>query len=324
MKIGVRIPVYRKWCRAAEIRRIATMAENLGFDSLWVQDHLVAPMGPAEEIAVGGTSNFLKAGEGAPAAKPMSLFEYYAGDDWWLDPYVVWSYLAGITSRVTLASDILVLPYRNPVVQAKMIGTIDQLSGGRLMIGTGTGHVEAESKALGLDFAARGRMHDEYLRCIRAILAGEEASFDGEFVSFGPLRTLIRPVQQPAPPFYTGGNGPRAIRRAIELGDGWLPNAADPEGLAKGMALLESTAAEMGRTELPKVAVSLPNRIRLATPSARAGGRPLMDADAAIADLKAFEALGVDHVSIGLLMPNVDIYLEQIEFFANKVLPAFR
>lgn len=324
MKIGIRIPCYRKWCRADEVRRIATRAEALGFNSLWVQDHLVAPMGSPEETAVGGTSNFLKGGEAEAPAKPTSLFQYYAGDDWWLDPYPVWSFLAGITSRVTLASDILVLPYRNPIIQAKMIGTIDQLSNGRLMIGTGTGHVEAESKALGLDYAARGRMHDEYLRIIRTILAGEEASFDGEFVSFGPLRTLIRPVQNPAPPFYTGGNGPRAIRRAIELGDGWLPNAADAEGLAKGIALLEETAKEMGRTALPKVAVSLPNRIRLETPNARAGSNPLMTAAQAIAELKDYEALGVDHVSLGLLMPNVDIYLEQIEFFAAHVLPAFR
>ncbi|SCW40959.1 probable F420-dependent oxidoreductase, Rv2161c family [Sphingobium faniae] len=326
MKIGIRIPCYRRWCRAAEVRRIAEAADGLGFDSVWVQDHLVAPMGTADETAVGGTSHFLKAGAQAAQApaRPTSLFDYYAGDDWWLDPYPVWAFLAGITKRVTLASDILVLPYRNPIVQAKMIGTIDQLSNGRLMIGTGTGHVPAESKALGLDYAQRGRMHDEYLRAIRAILASEEATFDGEFVSFGPLRTLIRPVQSPAPPFYTGGNGPRAIRRAIELGDGWLPNAADAEGLAKGMALLEKTAVEMGRTDLPPVAVSLPNHIRMATPGARPGSKPLMSPDEAIAALKAYEALGVEHVSLGLLMPNADIYVEQIEYFARDVLPAFR
>ena len=325
MKIGIRIPCYRKWCRGPEVRRIAECVENLGFDSLWVQDHLVAPLGPPEEIAVGGTSNFLKADDTAAApAQPVSLFQYYAGDDWWLDPYAVWAFLAGVTSRVMLASDIITLPYRNPIVQAKMIGTIDQLSGGRLMIGTGTGHVEAESKALGIDFSKRGRMHDEYLRVIRTILSSEEAAFEGEFVSFGPLRTLIRPVQSPAPPFYTGGNGPRAIRRAIELGDGWLPNAADAEGLAKGIELLEATAKEMGRTELPRVAVSLPNRIRLATPSARAGSKPLMSAAEAIAELKAYEVIGADHVALGLLMPNVDVYIEQIEAFARDVLPAFR
>lgn len=325
MKIGIRIPCYRNWCRADAVRRIATLAEGHGFDSLWVQDHLVAPVGSAAETAVGGTSNFLKHGEGeAPPAAPMTIQQYYAGDDWWLDPYPVWSFLAGITQRVTLASDILVLPYRNPIVQAKMIGTIDQLSNGRLLIGTGVGHVEAESKALGLDYGSRGRMHDEHLRIIRAILGNEETSYEGEFTSFGPLRTLIRPVQTPAPPFYTGGNGPRAIRRALELGDGWLPNAADADGLAKGIAVLETMAAEMGRTTLPKIAVSLPNRIRLDSPSARAGSKPLMSAAEAILELKSYEALGVEHVSLGLLMPNVDVYEEQIAYFAARVLPAFR
>ena len=323
MKIGVRIPCYRRWCRADEVRRIAVAAERLGFDSLWVQDHLVAPLGAPEEIAVGGTSDFLNPGEPNAERAPMSLFQYYAGDDWWLDPYAVWSFLAGVTERVTLASDILVIPYRHPIVQAKMIGTIDQLSKGRLLIGTGVGHVEAESKALGLDYARRGRMHDEYLRVIRTILANEEASFQGEFVAFGPLRTLLRPYGAPVP-FYTGGNGPRAIARAVALGDGWLPNAADPEGLARGLRLLEATAREMGRSELPRIAVSLPNAIRLASPSAVAGRKPLMTAQQAIDVLKAYEALGVDHVSLGLLMPNCELYLEQIEMFAAQVLPAFR
>jgi len=323
MKIGIRIPCYRKWCRAHEVRRIAVTAEALGFDSLWVQDHLVAPLGPPEEIAVGGTSDFLSAGEPQAQRGPTSLFQYYAGDDWWLDPYAVWPFLAGVTERVTLASDILVIPYRHPIVQAKMIGTIDQLSKGRLLIGTGVGHVEAESRALGLDYGRRGRIHDEYLRVIRTILAHEETSFEGEFISFGTLRTLLRPYGNPVP-FYTGGNGPRAIARAVALGDGWLPNGADPKGLARGVRLLEATAREMGRTDLPKIAVSLPNAIRLASPSAVAGRNPLMTPEAAIAALRAYEALGVDHVSLGLLMPNCDLYLEQIEMFATQVLPAFR
>lgn len=323
MKIGIRIPCYRKWCGRDEVLAIATRAEALGFDSLWVQDHLVAPVGTAQETQVGGTSRFMSGSTAAPE-KPMTLAEYYAGDDWWLDPYVTWSFLAAVTTRVTLASDIMVLPYRNPLVQAKMLGTLDVLSGGRMLVGSGIGHVEAESRALGLDYAARGRMHDEHVRVIRAMLTSEETRFDGEFYQFGPLRTLIRTVQPGGVPIYTGGNGPRAIRRAVELGDGWLPAAPDPQGLAKGIAALREMERELGRAEPMPVAVSLPSRIRLAVPGARQGKTPLMSADDAIALLKQYEALGVGHVALGLLMPNAEVYLDQIEYFARAVLPHFR
>lgn len=323
MKIGLRIPCYRKWCRADEVRAIAIRAEERGFDSLWVQDHLVAPVGTAEETRVGGISRFMSGSTAAPA-KPMTLAEYYAGDDWWLDPYIIWAYVAAVTTRVTLASDILVLPYRNPLVQAKMLGTLDVMSNGRMMIGTGIGHVEAEARALATDYAARGRAHDEYIRIIRAVLGSEETSFDGEFYSFGPLRTLIRPVQPKGIPIYTGGNGPRAMRRAIELGDGWLPAAPDPEGLANGIEMLRAMEKEMGRMEPLPIAVSLPSRIRLAVPGAPSGKSSLMSADEATAILKQYEALGVDHISLGLLMPNVEVYLQQIDYFADQVLPHFR
>jgi probable F420-dependent oxidoreductase len=221
-----------------------------------------------------------------------------------------------------LASDIVVIPYRNPVVQAKLLGTIDVLSGGRLMLGTGTGHVRAESEALGVDFDVRGRMHDEYLRVIKAVLSSEEASFEGEFVRFGPLRTLIRPVQQPHPPIYVGGNAPRSIRRAAELGDGWLPSDAPPDGLARGIDALRAACERIGRTELPAIAVSLPSTLRFAVPGVStksASSTP----DEAIALLQAYERLGVDHVSLGFRMPTADVYLGQIETFAAEVLPAF-
>lgn len=322
MKIGIRVPCYRKWCRAAEVTAIATRVEALGFDSLWVQDHLVAPIGTAEETRVGGTSAFMS-GSTAVAAKPMTPADYYAGDDWWLDPYIVWAYLAAITSRVTLASDILCLPYRNPIVQAKMLGTLDVLSGGRMMVGTGIGHVEAESRALGLDYAARGRMHDEFIQIIRAITTQEEASFAGEFNSFGPLRTLIRSPRPGGVPIYTGGNGPRAIRRAVELGDGWLPAAPDPDGLATGISALREAERDAGRAPLP-VAVSLPSRIKLAVPGGRIGKTPWMSADETVALLQRYRDLGVDHMALGLPMPNLEVYLQQIEYFAAEILPHVR
>lgn len=320
MRVGIRVPCYRAWCKASQIRRIARAAEDFGFDSLWVQDHLVAPLGPPEEILVGGLSDWMS--EAAGAKKPTTLLEYYAGGDWWLDPYSVWGFLAAVTERVTLASDIIVLPYRNPIVQAKMIGTLDVLSGGRIVLGTGTGHVRAESEVLGVDFSVRARMHDEYIRVVRRLLSGAEASFEGEFVRFGPLRTLVRTEKGTCPPILVGGNGRRAIRRAAELGDGWLPSMPDPAGLRRGIAELEAACARAGRAERPAVSLSLPSLIRLARPGAPQASRARLSPAEAAAKLNELAAQGVAEVSLGFPMPSEAVYLEQIELFAKEVLPA--
>ena len=322
MKVGVRVPCYRAWCGRDEVLAIASLAEAAGFDSLWVQDHLVAPVGSGDDVVVRGLDDWM-----TPASTPgrKTLQEYYAGDDWWLEPFVTWGFLAAATTRVMLASDIVVVPYRNPLVQAKMIGTLDVLSGGRMIIGTGSGHVAAESSALGVDFDVRGRMHDEYLRVITLMLSAEEVAFDGEFIRFGPLRTMIRPVQQPHPPIYVGGHGKRAIRRAAELGDGWLPSVTDPDALARGIEELRLACARIGRDRLPTIALSLPSLFRFDTGAGRgSGSRPVTTTEAAIALLRRFEEIGVEHVSLGFPMPNVSVYLAQITHFADEVLPAVR
>jgi alkanesulfonate monooxygenase SsuD/methylene tetrahydromethanopterin reductase-like flavin-dependent oxidoreductase (luciferase family) len=217
-----------------------------------------------------------------------------------------------------------VLPYRNPVVQAKLIGTLDVLSGGRMIVGTGSGHVRAESEALGVDFDARGRMHDEYLRTIKALLSAEEASFDGEFSRFGPVRTLVRPCQVPHPPFYVGGNGRRSIRRAAELGEGWLPSVDDAEGLRRGIDALHQECERIGRITPPLVALSLPSRLRFPIAGGRSTTRPATTPSEAIGILRRFAEIGVEHVSLGFPMPTAEIYLDQITTFGRHVLPAFR
>jgi probable F420-dependent oxidoreductase len=324
MEIGVRVPCYRQWCRRGEAEAIATQAEATGFASLWVQDHLVAPTGDRELTAVKGLSGWMggDADEPDPGAT-KTIVEYYAGDDWWIDPYAMWGFLAGITQRVRLGSDILVIPYRHPVVQAKLIGSLDVLSGGRMIIGTGSGHVPAEAAVLGVDFDARARLHDEYLRIIIAMLSAEEVSFDGEFHRFGPLRTMIRPEQQPHPPIWVGGNGRRAIRRAVELGQGWLPSVVEPDALARGIDELHRVAAEHERGDVPIVAVSMPSLMRLADSSAPAPRRPPLSAEDAVDLLQRYADLGVTHVSLAFPSPNAAVYLRQMELFAERVLPAF-
>src|SRR5205823_13457012 len=113
------------------------------------------------------------------------------------------------------------------------------------------------------------------------------------------------------------------ISRAAELGDGWLPSMPDPDGLARGLDLIHAASEAAGRRDLPVVALSLPSALRLTAPGAMAGRTPLMTPDAAIAQLKGYESLGVAHVALGFPMPNESVYLQQIEYFAAEVLPAF-
>src|SRR5699024_2265539 len=152
-------------------------------------------------------------------------------------------------------------------------------------------------------------------------LSSPEASFDGEFTRFGPVRSLIRPVQEPCPPIYVGGHGRISIRRAARLGDGWLPSIADPDALARGIDMLRQ-ACEALDHEVPPIALSLPNALRFAV-EGRTSSRPTQTPEEMIDLLRRHEALGVTHVSLGFAMPNANVYLSQIERFAAEVLPAF-
>ena len=322
LTVGVRVPCYRRWCGPIEARAIAQAAEELGFGSLWVQDHLVAPAGDAATTVVRGLDPWL-APEVEPTP-PKTAAEYYASDDWWLDPFAMWGFLAAATTTVKLASDIVVTPYRHPIVQAKLLGTLDVLSQGRMILGSGSGHVPGESRALGLDFDARGRLHDEQLRAVVALLTHDEVTFEGEFFRFGPVRTLVRPVQQPHPPIWVGGHGRRALRRAAELGDGWLPSMLEPDAMARGIDALRAACDGAGRADLPTLALSLPSRVRLPTAGRPEGANPPTPIDEVVTLLRRYESLGVEHVALGLPMPSVDVYLAQIETFAREVLPALR
>lgn len=317
----MRVPCYRRWCDAGAVRRIAVTAERAGFDALFVQDHVVAPVDPALDLRVEGVSGWMSGEHPGASGAGDSLLDYYAADDWWLDPFTTWAFLAAVTERITLASDIIVVPYRNPLVQAKMLATIDVLSEGRLLIGTGTGHVSAEFAALGVDWDRRGRLHDEYLRIIGGVLSQEEISHSGETLSFGPTRTLIRTVQDPRPPIFVGGNGRRAIQRAVDHGDGWLPSNVSPAELRVGLDALESMVAAAERSTPVRIAVSLPRAIKLRQPGVPAGRQPPMSADEVVDLCSDYDQSGVELVALGFPMPSLDVYIAQLEAFAQDVLP---
>ena len=195
----------------------------------------------------------------------------------WLDtgghhaqaPFVMLALLAAVTKTIRLQTGILVLPYRNPFIVARDVATLDRYSNGRVSLSFGAGYLKGEYRALGVDFDQRNELMDEYMRALKVSLTGEEFSFDGTgYKAFGN-RILPGPVQKPHPPLYVGGNSRRAIRRAVELGDGWNPFFTSTGGvdttttrtaamtgeddLVAGITYMREYCAQVGRTDMPEV-----------------------------------------------------------------------
>lgn len=315
MKVGVWVPCYRRWIGGEEIRRIAEAAEELGFASLWVQDHLVAPTGDTSAVEL--QSAWLNPDD--YGNESFSAVDYYGEENWWLDPYALWGFLAGVTRHIELASGIIVLPYRDPIVQAKMLGTLDVLSGGRMAFGIGVGHVKAEFDALGVPYRDRGRLTDEYIDVMRTLLRGEETDFAGPTVTLPSVLPLIQPVQKPSPPFLIGGGSKVAIRRAVDRGDGWLPAHLAPADIERGMAYMREYADSVGREP---VGVSLSMVTRLVDPEARGGPqgrRTALTGDAMQELLGGYAELGVERLAIDLPNPSLPVLLRQMELLADVV-----
>jgi probable F420-dependent oxidoreductase len=193
----------------------------------------------------------------------------FPGDAWLrsgghhaLDPFVALSFAAAATRTLRLLTQVLVLAYRNPFLAAKAAASLDVLSGGRLTLGVAAGYLESEFAALGADFAGRNERADQAIAAMRAAWSGESVRFEGLGFRAEGNRALPRPAQRPAPPIWVGGNSRRAIRRAVESGDGWIPfpaparlaahagtaPLADLAGLRAGVDYARAHAARTGRT----------------------------------------------------------------------------
>jgi probable F420-dependent oxidoreductase len=183
------------------------------------------------------------------------------------DPFVMLSLVAAATKTVKLQTGILVLSYRNPFIVARAVASLDLFSNGRVLLGFGAGYLKGEYRALGVDFEQRNELMDEYMRALKLALSGEEFAFEGTgYQAFGN-RILPGPVQKPHPPFLVGGNAPRAIRRAVELGDAWYPFFTDglstattrtfdmtgEEDLKKGIDYMAAHCEKVGRADRPQV-----------------------------------------------------------------------
>jgi probable F420-dependent oxidoreductase len=201
--------------------RRARRAEEAGFESFWIGDHVALPSVEAQGVDPPGQRR--------------------------LEALVALAYMAALTSRVRLAVGVIVLPQRQPVLLAKQLSTIDVLSKGRLIVGIGVGYLEPELRALGASLADRGARTDEYLAAMRALWDEPAPSFAGRFVSFADVIERPRPVQRPHPPIVIGGHSPAAYRRTIQSGNGWHGWDLDLEQTAQALTALRETAIRYER-----------------------------------------------------------------------------
>jgi probable F420-dependent oxidoreductase len=226
------LPPYRAGVTAdpAWMTAFAQEAERLGFDSLYTVEHVVVPAGYDETYPY-SESGRMPLPEDCPIPDPLDLL----------------AFLAGRTERILLGTGVVVGPHHHPLILAKRLATIDQLSGGRMLLGVGVGWMREELEATGVDFSTRGRRLDEVLAAVRAVWAEEEASFDGRFFSFRNVRSEPRPVRPGGVPIHIGGHSEAAARRAGRYGDGFHPLGLDDDLLSDRWQLARATAEEVGR-----------------------------------------------------------------------------
>ena len=302
MRIGIMLPNYARWLSPGQLKQVVRHAEELGYDSLWVNNHIIVPV------------------EQAPL--------YGNG---FKDPYAVLAFCAAITDTLLLGTSVSVVPYRNPILTAKMVASIDVLTDGRVILGVGSGHEAGESEALSIPYDERGPMTDEYLKAMKAVWTQEESEFHGRYFNFSRMMPLLKPVQQPHPPIHVGGNSRRAMRRAVELGQAWHPIGLGPKELQESMSQLREVASALGRQEPLEVSLRWPLHLVNTPPEGEGLSGPgetrrrQMTPPTAAEILSRYHDLGVSHITIDLPAhrigdtPNIQVFLNQMERFAKEV-----
>ncbi|MET7457849.1 LLM class F420-dependent oxidoreductase [Streptomyces sp. NPDC005574] len=276
----------------ADLVEIARAADRAGFDYIASCDHVAIPR------------------RLAPAMSTV-----------WYDPVATLAHLAAVTERVRLLSHVAVVGLRHPLLTAKQYATLDHLSGGRLVLGVGAGHVREEFDVLGADFERRGPVLDETVDALRAALGPEEfPEHHGKFHDFEGLGQRPRPAQ-PRVPLWVGGSSPAAVRRAALKGDGWLPQGDPRDRLPGQIATLTRLRADAG-VEGPFTVGAITEPLYVGAPGWDVGRRTLTGAPQELAEsLRAYRAMGVDQVQVRFRSRSRGELLDQMASFGADVAP---
>jgi probable F420-dependent oxidoreductase len=303
MRFSVQLPTDKvespeEFVTGGAIAEMARAVESAGFDACFVTDH---PF-------------------------PSDRFVEQAGGHHALDPFVALSFAAAATSRLELQTHILVLPYRNPFLTANAAASLDAASGGRVILGVAAGYLKDEFRALGADFESRNAFCDEAIRAIRAAWTEDGLHFEGTGYRADGHSLRPRPVRTPHPPIWVGGNSKAAIRRAVELGDGWLPvptpkkmagfirtaAIADLDDLRERLAFAREYARQVGR-ERPLDVCFVPFGLDV-------NRQDDLDPDVFRGRIAELEGLGVTWVTLSLPCRSRAEYCERVTAFGRRLL----
>ena len=214
---------------SADIALVAKKAEELGFESMWVPEHIVLPAGDTTPW---------------PGSADGVIPKVYADI---VDPFVALARASAVTSTLKLGTGICLVPERNPLVLAKEVATLDMYSGGRFLFGIGAGWLREETEMMGGNFPRRWSQTREAVLAMKELWTKTKSEFHGDFYDFPPVYSFPRPAQRPHPPVLLGGMAKNVFKRVVAWGDGWLPNRVTPEDVRKGRAVIDELAEAAGR-----------------------------------------------------------------------------
>lgn len=290
MRIGVTVPnVHETLAERSTIEAVARMADELGFDSVWCNDHLAIPTA---------------SGDGATEPAYAAAYGEQRGQRIY-EPLIVLAYLAAVTRRVLLGTSVYLLPLRNPLLAARQAVSLDGLSAGRLVLGVGAGWLESEFDAVGVPYRQRGRRTDEAIAMLKSLCGADGGGF------------LPKPVQRPHPPLWIGGRSEAALRRAARAGDAWHPSHLTVDELRRQIPALHAECERAGRPA-DEVAVTTRRKlVRAPTDDARVLQG---DAGAIAATVAELEQVGVSHLVVEIPGSSEGELLENLDWFGREVL----
>ncbi|HTR86390.1 MAG TPA: LLM class F420-dependent oxidoreductase [Reyranella sp.] len=310
MRYGFYLPTRGPIATREGVLALAREGERLGLHSAMIADHIVFP----------ATSE---------STYPYTLDGRHPSGGDALETFSIMGVVAGATEKLRLVSSVLVLPYRNPVLTAKMVASLDVLSNGRVTLGVGVGWLKEEFEALqSPDFERRGAVTDEWIAIFKQLWTRSPASFEGKFYGFADIRCEPLPLQKPHPPIWVGGHSPAALRRTARHGDGWHPVGAvaasplPPDEMRAHLATLKKLTGAEGR-DFAKLHISYKAPLYDSAVPDRDGnrrsfsGQPAQIAD----DIRSFAAIGVHELIFDFRGLSVGESIERLQRFAAQVMP---
>ena len=305
MQYGVILPNVGPMARIDLLTQIAREVETLGYRGIFLSDHIAIPVDLRSAYPYRSDGRF-----------PLRA------DDLILEPITTLSYLAAVTDSVHLGFSVLVLPYRHPVLNAKMLATLDVISGGRLIVGAGVGWMAEEFATLNADFGARGPVTDEHIAILRALWAQPGPDLSGSHYDISGVVISPRPVQDPHPPIWTGGISAPALRRAANLGDGWHGVRQSPADVAR---VISGISELRSRSDLTMEGYEISLRAGLDItdqPFAGDGRTPLRGSpDQIWADLSHYADAGLTYLVLEPRAESPEQFLQQLERFSQLPKP---